>query len=70
LKVFVSRWVLQIELNGEWEECQFLSRNEALSAFVALARDYKKDIKRAILLPEAALRSGPAPGYAAPELLN
>jgi hypothetical protein len=69
----VNQWVLKIELNGEWEECQFLSRNEALSAFVALARDYKKGIKRAILLtPEAALQglSGPRCVASAPKLLN
>jgi hypothetical protein len=52
----VNQWVLKIELNGEWEECQFPTRKDALSAFMALAKDYKKALKRAVLLaPEAAL---------------
>lgn len=50
---FLNEWVLKIELNGEWEECRFPTRSEALSAFLALAADYC--LKRAILLrPRAA----------------
>jgi hypothetical protein len=52
----VSQWILKIELNGEWEECRFPTRKDALSAFKALAADYKKALKRAILFtPGAAL---------------
>jgi hypothetical protein len=45
----VNEWILKIELNGEWEECKFPTRNEALSTFVALAQDYAKSLQRAIL---------------------
>jgi hypothetical protein len=45
----VTKWVLKIELNGEWEECSFQTRNEALSAFAALATDYNVSLHRAVL---------------------
>jgi hypothetical protein len=45
----VNEWLLKIELNGEWEECTFLTRKEALSTFVALAADYNRGLRRAIL---------------------
>jgi hypothetical protein len=48
----VNRWVLKIEVDGEWEECAFPSRNEALTAFTALAADYEMHLKRAVLFPE------------------
>ena len=52
----MSQWILKIELNGEWEECRFPTCKDALSAFKALAADYKKALKRAILFtPGAAL---------------
>ena len=52
----MNQWVLRIELNGEWEECRFPTRIDALSAFVALAADYQRSLKRAILFtPRAAL---------------
>jgi hypothetical protein len=67
----VKQWVLKIELNGEWEECCFRTRHEALSAFLALAADYR--LKRAILLtPRAAFAQLPLPGHneAVPQRLN
>jgi hypothetical protein len=45
----VNDWILRVELNGEWEECKFPTRNEALSTFVALTEDYDKGLQRAIL---------------------
>ena len=48
----MNDWILKIELNGEWEECCFPTRNEALSAFLALAADYR--VKRAVLLTARA----------------
>jgi hypothetical protein len=45
----VTEWVLKVELDGEWEECSFQTRNEALSAFAALATDYKVSLHRAVL---------------------
>ncbi len=47
-------WVLKIELDGEWEECKFMTRQEALAAFVALAADYDVNLRRAVLLPSGA----------------
>ena len=47
----VITWVLRIELDGEWEECVFLSRDEAVAAFVALSDDYKRIIRGAVLFP-------------------
>lgn len=46
----VERWVLNIELDGEWEECCFETRHDALSAFMALVRDYSERVRRAILV--------------------
>ena len=52
----MNHWVLKIELNGEWEECRFPTRQDALSAFKALTADYKRALKRAVLFkPGAAL---------------
>lgn len=52
----MNQWVLKIELNGEWEECRFTTRKDALSAFKALTADYKRALRRAILFtPGAAL---------------
>jgi hypothetical protein len=45
----VNEWILKVELNGEWEECKFPNRSEALSAFVALTEDYDKSLQRPIL---------------------
>lgn len=42
-------WVLQVEVNGEWEECAFPTRQQAMIAFIALAADYDTTLKRAIL---------------------
>jgi hypothetical protein len=48
--MFIVRyWVLSVELDGEWEECSFTTRNEAVAAFRALARDYTAALKKAIL---------------------
>lgn len=51
----MNEWLLKVELNGEWEECRFLSRKEALSAFAALAGDYSSRLQRAILFAPALL---------------
>jgi hypothetical protein len=42
-------WLLKVELDGEWEECAFKTRSEAVAAFVALLHDYTALIKRAVL---------------------
>ena len=46
----MGKWVLKIELDGEWEECRFATRKEALSAFISLMVDYALLIKRAVLV--------------------
>lgn len=51
MKIAVNEWVLKIELDGEWEECRFKTRHDALAAFVALAADYDVNLQRAVLLP-------------------
>jgi hypothetical protein len=45
----VEIWTLKVELNGEWEECSFPSRREALATFSALAVDYHSGLARALL---------------------
>lgn len=45
----MNKWVLKVEVDEEWEECTFSTRNEAVAAFVALSGDYKLNLKRAIL---------------------
>jgi hypothetical protein len=44
----VKKWVLTIEIDGEWEQCLFMTRKDALAAFLALATDYQST--RAMLL--------------------
>jgi hypothetical protein len=58
----MNLWILKVELNGEWEECHFPTQRAALRAFVALAQDYKKALKRAILFTrrEASARLLPS----------
>jgi hypothetical protein len=46
----MAKWVLKVQVCGEWEECVFRSRQEALTAFVALAEDYSAKMERAVLL--------------------
>ena len=46
----MDRRVLGIELSGEWEQCAFRSRTEALTTFQALANDYESHLMRAILV--------------------
>jgi hypothetical protein len=50
----LGEWVLKVELSGEWEECKFASRKEALAAFIALTTDYRIRLRRAILFASAA----------------
>jgi len=45
----VEIWILQVELNGEWEECSFPTKREALAAFSALTVDYRSCLGRAVL---------------------
>jgi len=45
----MNSWLLKIELNGEWEECSFKTRSEAIATFVALIKDYAAVVRRAIL---------------------
>ena len=45
----MKHWILRIELDGEWEQCLFATREEALTAFAALANDYP-NLRRAVLL--------------------
>jgi len=52
-----QRFVLRVQLNGEWEECSYSSPDEALAAFAGLAKDYKKAVQRAVLLPLTLKRS-------------
>jgi hypothetical protein len=46
----MAKWVLKVQVCGEWEECVFGTRQEALTAFVALTEDYSAKIERAVLL--------------------
>ncbi len=46
----MAKWVLKVQVCGEWEECVFGSRQEALTTFVALAEDYSAKIERAVLV--------------------
>ena len=46
----VSNWVLRVELNGEWEECSFGTRKEAVATFIALAKDYSDILRAAVLV--------------------
>ena len=51
----MSDWLLKIQICGEWEECAFHTRAEALAAFIALATDYNAKLERAVLVsPEAS----------------
>jgi hypothetical protein len=45
----LDNWLLKVELDGEWEECAFQTRSEALTAFLALFHDYASLMKKAIL---------------------
>lgn len=54
ISIAVERWVLKIEIDGEWEKCTFPARQEALAAFLALSRDYTLKLQRAILFPAEA----------------
>jgi hypothetical protein len=51
MRLAVKKWVLKIQLNGEWEQCRFTTRKEALAALTALATDYNVNLQRAVLLP-------------------
>ena len=46
----METWILGVELNGEWEQCTFRSRQEALASFAALTSDYPVKIGKAILV--------------------
>ena len=48
----VTRWLLRIQLNGEWEECLFATRKDALATLVALLEDYATEMRGAVLLCE------------------
>ena len=45
-------WVLRVELDGEWEQCAFPTRNEALKVFASLTTDYSRLLSRASLRQE------------------
>jgi hypothetical protein len=49
----VDTWILKVELNGEWEECRFPSKRDALAAFAALSADYPSTLVRAMLFAPA-----------------
>lgn len=46
----MDRWLLKIELDGEWEECLFNTRSEAFSVFLMLVNDYTTHIRKAVIL--------------------
>lgn len=50
MRLAVNKWLLKIELDGEWEECAFSSRKEAIASFVSLARDYPLKFHQAVLI--------------------
>jgi hypothetical protein len=58
------KWVLGIELNGEWEHCSFPTRQEALASFAALTSDYPVKIARAILFQQLPNIGQPEPDSA------
>ena len=48
-------WLLRIQICGEWEECVFTTKADALAAFIALATDYSGKLERAVLVsPQAS----------------
>ena len=51
-----NKWMLKIQLDGEWEECNFSTCKEALISFAALSQDYRLKLKRAVLLTPALNR--------------
>ena len=51
MNVSVNSWILKIEIAGEWEQCVFETRKEALAAFIAIAADYEITLQRALLFP-------------------
>ena len=50
------KWVLKVELNGEWEECYYSTCTEAMAAFLALASDYAPVLQNATLFLEEPSR--------------
>ncbi|GEM_PF-3705548 len=55
----MDKWILSVELDGEWEHCSFATPKEALSAFIAVAKDYEHHLKRAVLCSERLISPGP-----------
>jgi hypothetical protein len=45
----IDYWLLQIKINGEWEECRYRSAAEALTVMSELSRDYHGEIAHAVL---------------------
>ena len=64
----MNDWILKVEVNGEWEECSFPTRNEAVSAFTALAADYNVKLQKAVLIAPASLREYERPASDRPQL--
>jgi hypothetical protein len=60
----LDSWLLKIELDGEWEECAFKTRSEALTAFLALLHDYASLIEKAVLFSPERRGEWRAPLYA------
>lgn len=58
--LLVKSWKLLIELGGEWEECSYPTRDQALTSFAALASDYRAELKKALLISGRLAREGKA----------
>lgn len=62
----VTNWVLSVELDGEWEECSFATRPEAMAAFIALASDYSTTLRSVVLAANPSTTIASADGSERP----
>lgn len=56
-----ARWLLQVEIDGEWEECSFATGREAARALASVTADYRSHVHYAILVSPKVLNA-PSPG--------
>lgn len=61
----MNRWLLKVEVEGQWEECAYLSQAEAVAAFAAVVADYGLALSRAELVCGESVP--PLPGLRTPE---
>ena len=56
----MNRWLLKVELAGQWEECSYPTQAEALAAFAAVAADYRLVLSRVVLVSDTSTPFAPA----------